>query len=270
MSLLKFLFIILIVSCASNFNSRLRYNKTSDKVYKKIDPLLNTGVFISYGQSNSENCGEIGYYVVNEVFQFFNDSTFVYSDPSLGGICRDSFGGGSVWGLVGDKLIEEKTFGQVVFSMNGWGGTTMKELGEGELYSYFKKNYFSLIENFGKVDGILFHQGESNHKNLEGNDNYYEEFHKFYRRMNRDGITAKFYLSKTSYCDEGRGYGIDENLLNIQDKIITDFNNVFRGPNTDELISSKDRLQDQCHFSLFGYNKFAELWVKAISDESEY
>ena len=61
----------------------------------------------------------------------------------------------------------------------------------------------------------MFHQGESNHKNLEGNDNYYEEFHKFYRRMNRDGITAKFYLSKTSYCDEGRGYGIDENLLNI-------------------------------------------------------
>ena len=83
MSLLKFLFIILIVSCASNFNSRLRYNKTSDKVYKKIDPLLNTGVFISYGQSNSENCGEIGYYVVNEVFQFFNDSTFIKLKPTI-------------------------------------------------------------------------------------------------------------------------------------------------------------------------------------------
>ena len=77
-------------------------------------------------------------------------------------------------------------------------------------------------------------------------------------------------MSKTSYCDEGRGYGIDENLLNIQDKIIADFNNVFRGPNPDKLISSKDRLQDQCHFSLFGYNIFAELWVEAISDESEY
>jgi len=236
-----------------------RFNRTEIRVQQNIDTNKNVGIFITYGQSNSCNWGEIGYSVNDEVFQFYNDSTYLYEDPSLGGPGT----GGSVWGMVGDKLIENEIYDQVVFSITGFPSKTIEELSKNEYYEYFIGNYSQLLKRFGRVDGILFHQGESNR--WTENQKYYNDFELFYNKLENDGICSPFYLSLVSYC----GDGVDSTLLNIQNNIIIDFENILRGPNTDLLIEPQYRLTDNCHFSLLGYQQFSDMWVNCIVNKSE-
>ena len=55
--------------------------------YDIVTPIVtnNTGIYITYGQSNSTNHGQIGYEVESNVYMFYNNNTFIYRDPSLGG-----------------------------------------------------------------------------------------------------------------------------------------------------------------------------------------
>ena len=223
---------------------------------KETDTLKQTGIYLTYGQSNSTNSGQFGYFVKNEVFQFLLGDTFVYEDPSLGvtGL------GGSVWGMVGDKLIENGIHEQVVFSNCGWGGRKIEQLKEGHYFEYLVNNYNSLIKRFGRVDGILFHQGESDNS-LDTKD-YYKNFNEFVNNLKQEGIEVPIYLSRVSLCGEKRP--INQDLTDIQNQLIDDFDIIKEGPNTDLLSEKSDRLKDYCHFSLEGYDKFSDMWVKSL------
>ena len=227
--------------------------------YDIVTPIVNnnTGIYITYGQSNSTNHGQIGYEVESNVYMFYNNNTFIYRDPSLGGTGLD----GSVWGMVGDKLIEQGVYDEVIFSNCGWGGKSINELKKGEIFEYLTENYTQLIEKFGRVDGILFHQGESD--NVENGDKYYyDSFVEFLENLESNKIQTKIYLSRVSYC--GLRLKNDE-LTSVQNKLIDDFSNVLEGPNTDLLTDKKYRLPDECHFSLEGYDKFSDMWVELLT-----
>ena len=225
---------------------------------KETDPSKNTGVFLTYGQSNSSNSGEYGYFVKNDVFQFLSGQTFVYEDPSLGGTGTR----GSVWGMVGDKLIENGVYEQVVFSNSGWGGRSIGRLKNGHYFEFLVTNYNGLIQKFGKVDGILFHQGESNNS-PEGVINYYNDFSEFISNLKDRGIEIPVYLSRVSLC--GNTYPINETLTDIQNQLIREIDIVREGPNTDLLSLKSDRLNDYCHFSLQGNDKFSDMWVELLT-----
>jgi len=224
---------------------------------KETDTLKQTGIYLTYGQSNSSNSGEFGYFVKNEVFQFLLGETFVYEDPSLGGVG----GGGSVWGMVGDKLIENGIHEQVVFSNCGWGGKKIEELKEGHYFEYLVNNYNNLIKRFGRVDGILFHQGESDNSS-KGVENYYNHFSEFIINLKEQGVNIPVYLSRVSLCSEE--YPVNQDLTDIQNQLISDFDIIKQGPNTDLLSEKSDRLGDYCHFSLDGYDKFSDMWVESL------
>ncbi|MFZ2101097.1 MAG: sialate O-acetylesterase [Oricola sp.] len=217
------------------------------------------GVFIAYGQSNSANFGAPGHAVRHPVFNFLDGTTYAYEDPALG---ADGFGG-SVWGRVGDGLVEAGAFDAVVFATTGFGSRTVAELGEGELYDYFLKQYQGLAEIYGHVDGILFHQGEQNHHDRSSAD-YAAGFAHLIARLRADGIDAPFYLSQASYC----GNSVDLHLLAVQDVLISGTEGVLRGPNSDILADARYR-RDGCHFSAEGLDAFAAQWVAAISAASE-
>ena len=216
-----------------------------------------TGIFITYGQSNSVNHGQIGYDVKNNVLMFFEDKTYKYKDPSLGGTGSD----GSVWGMVGDKLVNSGNYDQIVFSNCGWGGQSINNLKEGQIFDYLVENYIKMKEKFGRVDGILFHQGESDN-NESGHEYYYQSFVEFLDNLKSEGIDTKVYLSRVSYCQEIRP--INKLLISEQNKIIKDFSNVYEGPNTDLLTERKYRLPDDCHFSIEGFDKFSDMWVESL------
>ena len=98
----------------------------------------------------------------------------------------------------------------------------------------------------------MFHQGEVNHSAKFGNENYYRDFEILIQKLQKNGVDVPIYLSRTSICDTKT----DRTLINIQNKIIEDFDMVYEGPNTDLLDDKKFRLPDDCHFSMLGYEKF--------------
>ena len=225
---------------------------------KDINISDDTGIYLTYGQSNSTNGGELGYIVRNEVYQFILGSTFDYKDPSLG-VNGD---GGSVWGMVGDKLIESEFHNKVIFANSGYGGKRMTDLKEGGYFNFLVFNYIQLMKKYGRVDGILFHQGESDN-NSEGIKNYYNDFSEFISNLNKNGIVVPVYLSRASLCS--KNHPTNGSLIKIQNQLIIDFDIIREGPNTDLLSSRSYRLEDYCHFSLEGYDKFSDMWVESLT-----
>ena len=241
----------------NTYNGR-NYDITNHEYIDKIELGSKLGVFITYGQSNSANFGEMGYKVKSAVFNFFNGAIFSYKDPVIG---SDGFGG-SVWGMVGDKLIENEIYDNVVFSNSGWGDTKLSELNNGNYLGYFLLNYRAAMSKFGKVDAILFHQGESDYNSQD--TDYYNEFNKLLIQLKKYNINAPIFLSRASICGENNKSNLE--LINIQNKIINDFELVYEGPNTDLLSEKKYRLQDNCHFSLIGLEKFSQMWIDCLVD----
>ncbi|GAB4348459.1 MAG: hypothetical protein Kow0026_02980 [Oricola sp.] len=217
------------------------------------------GVFIAYGQSNAANFGERGYRVRGAVYNFLDGATYVYEDPALGA----NGTGGSVWGRVGDGLIETGQYDAVIFATTGFASKTIAELADGHYYDYFKRQYAGLAAARGHVDGILFHQGEENHRDYSEAD-YAADFDRFLARLRADGIDAPVYLSQVSYCANS----VDAGLIAVQDRIIRIRDGVVRGPNTDLLTDDRYR-RDGCHFSAEGLAAFAAQWVEAIRARSE-
>jgi len=233
-----------------------RISDTSNYVEVDLKMADSTGVFLTYGQSNSVNQGQIGYEVKEEVFMHFQGKTYEYKDPSLGGSGID----GSVWGMVGDKLINSGAYKRVVFANSGLGGRKLEELNKGKHFDYLVFNYQSLKDKFGKVDAILFHQGESEIE-PDNVDNYYKNFEEFISNLKAKGISIPIYLSRASYC-----YSLNSKITEIQDSLIKEYEIVREGPNTDLLTDKKYRLPDNCHFSMAGYERFSDLWVEYLTD----
>lgn len=244
------------------FSSYSQRNFNSSKYIKRdVDLNEKTGIFLTYGQSNSVNSGEIGYVVKNNVYQSLFGQTYVYQDPSLG----VNGNKGSVWGMVGDKLIDNGIYDNVVFSNCGVGGKNISELNREPIISFLINNYKSLTNKFGKVDGILFHQGESDN-NLSRTRKYYIEFVKFLEILKDNGIEIPIYLSRVSSCEKKTKTNYE--LIDIQNKLINDFEIIKKGPNTDLLVGKKYRHYG-CHFSLEGFNIFSDMWIYYIIKETK-
>ena len=128
------------------------------------------------------------------------------------------------------------------------------------LLQYFLEELSYTLKIFGKIDGILIHQGEADN----GRSGHYEgAFHELMKKV-RGLSKAPIYLSQVSYCNND----IDSTLLSIQQSLITSNAFVLRGVNSDTL-GDKYRY-DSCHFNRDGLKKLADLWVDALIKKSEF
>ena len=217
-------------------------------------------IFLTYGQSNSANHGQIGYEVTKDIFMFYGGKIYEYKDPTIGATGNS----GSVWGRVGDKLVEQGLSESIIFASSGVGGSSIKKLTYGKNFDFFISQVKSLQNKFHRIDGILFHQGESNHFLNKGSKNYKKDFESFLINL-RKYTKAPIYLSQASICDSRT----DPKLINIQNELIKKHKLLLRGPNSDLINSPKDRLPDNCHFSEEGYELLSDLWVESIKLNSE-
>jgi hypothetical protein len=232
-----------------------RYDDTSN-LQRVLDVnISNLGVFIGYGQSNSDCCGSMGYMLrhTENVFQYGNNATYTYSDPMIGAYCR----GGCVYGPIGDRLIDLGRFQSVVFATTGMPGAELSALNHGdEYFEYLVAVYREMNTTFGKVDGVLYHQGESDHGR---SSSYFEKFETFLSNLSDEGIDEstglKMYVSRATYC----GNSVDTELNSVQQNLATQLTVVFPGPNTDLLQGSAYRYDD-CHFSVLGLERISEMW----------
>ena len=152
----------------------------------------------------------------------------------------------------------------MVFVNTGWSGASIHDLTYSHQYTFFEEQLMSALEEFGKVDGILFHQGETNHQRQVGSGEYNNDFLTLLANI-RGMSDVPVYLSQVSLCQSEP----DELLLEIQDKLIKEHKGVLRGPNSDLLSEPKFRLPDYCHFSYAGLDELSRMWFESVVDKSE-
>lgn len=213
-------------------------------------------VFITFGQSNSANSGRMEKSLKNwnNVYMSYKGNIYDYADPSIG---AEGFGA-SVWGLLGKEILleSEGKIKNVFFTNTGVGGISIEGLisDENDFLKYFLNEFRYTLDRFGKIDGVLFHQGESNNRKI---DQYYDSFLTLQDSINNIRKVPIF-LSQASYCDSI----VNENLLKIQNSLIKNREMVFRGPNSDVLGSNYR--YDNCHFNSDGLVKLSKLWYQSI------
>jgi len=245
----------------------IRYVDTTGKVpLASVDAYPDRLVFLTYGQSNAANTGQLGYEVRHPVFMVSDGVAYKYSDPSLGATGLN----GSVWGRVGDRLIEKGEAKAVFFINAAWGGASMEELAIGHPYDYLEDQLQQALEKFGRIDGILIHEGERHNKYIPdkppvGAETFTKPFREFRDKLGKR-TDAPIYLSQVSYCGDR---GIDYDVLKVQDDLIRNLRGVLRGVNSDKLVDVKYRTTDQCHFSAAGLDALADQWVAALLAKSE-
>lgn len=237
-----------------------RFFDNSKRTPVEVETDEETGVYITYGQSNAANAAELDSYEVDEVFQFFLGATYVYEDPSLGATGQ----GGSVWGKLGERLVDNKVHSKVIFANTAWSGKSISVLKTAPYLDYLIQNHNALVHRFGKVDAILFHQGEQDNKPDKPNwvEDYYDHFSQMLKTLNAVNINTPIYLSRTSLCGHSRPS--NPKLLAIQNKLIKDFEQVREGPNTDQLNDKSHRRPDYCHFTNKGTDLFASSWLEYL------
>jgi hypothetical protein len=210
------------------------------------------GVFIAYGQSNSECCGEMGYSASDNVFQHWAGRTYNYGEPMLGSVC----GGGCVWGRVADRLVPT-VYDEVVIMTCGVGGYTIAQLaGHGagiDAIGCLARGIVDLNRTFGHVNGIFFHQGESN--NRYETSTYSLHFNSIVDTLGPFHPTVYMAVGVT-VCNNRP----DKLLTSIQLDIAADH---VKGPFTDSL-GPEFRLADRCHFSSAGFDRMAEGFAMAV------
>ena len=224
--------------------------------FENVTLYCNTGVFIAYGQSNAANSCECNEETVsNQAYQYFQGETYRFNKTMIGTTGVNC----SPWSVLATKLIDNNLYENVVFANCAVAGRPLEQLNKGFNYYYLEENLKNMILNFGKVDGILFHQGEANHSTVLGFDNYFNDFNIFQEKIKIISPETKIYLCRATYCNN---YS-DIDLIYIQNNIINSYDNVYAGPNTDELI---DYRVDDCHLSKEGIVEFSNMFFELIKN----
>jgi len=229
----------------------------------QLSPSPSLGVFIGFGQSNSGCFGELAvnsHVHSSHNFQFFQNNTHPYKEP----MCGSRGPGGCIYGYLGESLIASHKYNRTVFATGAIGGARLTTITDknSQPYKYLVAEFNNMYRTFNNVDGILFHQGESDHNahHLDGYLEYRNVFSQFVQNLQDDLMDPNFkiYVSRATYCNNN----VDLKLSKVQDELQT-LPHVFGGPNTDSLLGRKWR-NDGCHFSALGLREVASMWMDVL------
>lgn len=215
-------------------------------------------VLFAFGQSNSSNTGSDRYTPVHNVANFnpHDGRCYKAKDPLLGA----DGDGGSVWGWLGDALIEQGHYDSVLVITIGIGGTSIARWAPGGDLHVRVEHTANLIVRQGLTPThVLWHQGESDAKNTSA-DEYIASFTALLKALRSYGIDAPVYPAVATIC---ANTGSDA-IRAAQRALPTLLPGVYPGADTDTLVESRYR-HDSCHFSKRGMQAHAELWLEAIS-----
>jgi hypothetical protein len=223
-----------------------------------------TTVILTFGQSNAANSGEERYAARGAVhiFNIF-DMRFYHAIDPLPGASHD---GGSVWGRLGDKLIDAGAARSVLIVPIAFGATYVNDWApDGECH---RRLLFALhrLKFAGiKIDMLCWHQGEAdaNHTGISAAE-YYVHFHSMLHAVRQARVTAPIYVALATLCEEApHPFQNSAEIRLAQKKLISIRDGTLPGPDTD-LIGIEHR-RDGCHFSASGQELAAQRWCKAIT-----
>lgn len=232
------------------------FNDTSDRREVACDSLPDdTPVWLTFGQSNAANDGDLDYETGRHVFNFnfFDGRCYEARDPLLGPTGER----GSVWTRVADTLIERGRHSAVLIAPIAVGNTSVTGWSpEGVHFDRIVRAVAGLARVGRKPTQLLWHQGETD----VAIDPvlYREHFTAMVAGIRDLGIDAPIYVAQASLC---KNHGSAE--LRSAQRAVTALAGVLPGPNTDTLDRFVWR-RDMCHFSAAGLAEHAMLWVKTL------
>lgn len=235
------------------------YDKTIGKI--EVPCEMNKGknlVLFAFGQSNAGNHGETKYKThSNHVFTYFYNKCYKTSDPILGSTGFK----GSIWGRLGDLIIENTDFDNVYIINMGISSSSILEWSNGSVGDYLTQ-YLSYLKNKGiTIDFFLWQQGETDRNENLSNIEYIKHFDILQNNINEYFPTAQFIIAQSTFCFKQTYDNTD--LGKVFEYISNNNSNVFLGPNTDLLNSKSDRYSS-CHFSEKGLEKSSKMWFESI------
>ena len=223
-----------------------------------------TTVILTFGQSNAANSGEERYAARGQVhvFNIFDMRFYRAIDP-LPGASHD---GGSVWGRLGDKLIDAGVAPSVLFVPIAFGATYVQDWAPGG--PHHRRLLFALHRLKSariKIDMLCWHQGEAdaNHTSMSA-DEYCGYFRSMLREVREAGVDAPVYVALATLCEEApHPFQNRAEIRRGQRKLISIRDRILPGPDTD--VIGIEHRRDGCHFAASGQQLAAQAWFKAIT-----
>lgn len=218
--------------------------------------MTNTMVALTFGQSNSTNDGEVRYSPAKSVYNFYEGKCYKAADPLLGA----SGDKGSVWTRLGDMLINNGLYSNVIFVSIGVGGTSVSRwTTDGDLFQRIVETKRQLDQQNMRFTHLLWHQGETDGEIGTEKDDYKTMLADMANGIRRLGINAPLYIAVATRCKGPIKMDIHEAQL----ELVGERDDILMGANTDTLSDMDDRY-DFCHFSDAGLQKHALLWLQSI------
>jgi hypothetical protein len=257
--LLIVLIIALAVFVISNYYDRVYVRLLNAGFFHKEVPLgelkadSSVMIALAFGQSNASNSGETLYTPHNRVLNYANGKLYLAKDPLMGA----SGFGGSVWGILGDKLIDSGLYKKVVLVPIGIGSTTISCWSDSNCNERLVNTLKALQKDKIILTHIFWHHGESD--GMTTKKDYKRALEKILATIRKYHQNAPFYCSLVSFNESGT----HPQILNAQKEFITENRNVLIGSKTDNIRKPGDR-HGPVHFSAQGMSKYADSWYHAI------
>lgn len=227
-----------------------------------------TMIALTFGQSNAGNYGQRAYTPHNAaVYNYYKGKLYTAKDPLFG--ATRTIGNGSVWSRLGDMLIDSGLYSKVIIIPIAVGGSSIERWATGDCFDKLQQTLNYLDSQHIRLTHIFWHQGETDNILNTSTAKYMEQLGIILQTI-RKTQSADLYISLASFYSGSvtKPLGVDIAIRKAQQEFINENKTVLEGPDTDTLIHAIHRY-DSVHFSDFGIQAFARLWLKAIKKKNE-
>ncbi|NND66975.1 MAG: hypothetical protein HKN19_05245 [Halioglobus sp.] len=245
------------------------YRKTGDRVAVDCGDYEGPGtaVLLTFGQSNSANAGRDRYFPLGDVanFNIHDGRCYKAEDPLLG----PDGAGGSVWGVLADKLIARGDYDKVMVIPFGIGGSALAQWQEGAYLHPILRHAAQAVREAGVTPThVLWHQGESDAGSGTSEADYTAMFSSLLGKLREYGIEAPVYPAVATHCEmpyfeRDPAYEGGQRTVRAAQAKLPQLEGVRAGPDTDA-IQGLDFRHDNCHFNSKGMQAHSELWYQAL------
>jgi hypothetical protein len=220
-----------------------------------------TAVILVIGQSNAANTGGQRFQSPSgRVAAYFDGRCSVAASPLLG----TSGLAGEAWSAIGDRLVSNGSFDEVVLIPAAIGGSSLKQwMPGGELNSMLHDVVKDAERNY-RITHVLWHQGEADFSLHTSEDAYVSGFQSLARDLRAQGVTAPIYVSVATRCEETDDqWSADSPISRAQRRLGNSGEGFAPGVDTDALLNAFDR-SDGCHIGGSGMSKVIDAWTEIL------
>jgi len=245
-----------------NFDIKEHLLSQKDEVPCSSIPKENLMVALTFGQSQTTNSGPIRHKSDRNVYSLERGKCYKAHDPLVD---ADSLGG-SVWPILGNKLIQNKVYDNVLFVAIGENDSHVLQWSSiGPHHKKIKEAYKTLTGYGLSFTHLLWHQGETDSALFREESRYKDILMAMIESLRAKGIDAPIYISVAS---KTRHFETNEDIRGAQKGLVNIDKGIYPGPDTDTL--GYELRSDKEHFSEEGQQAFAMLWYDAIVKGKEY